>query len=76
MGPERTIDAAQPADLLEPAETVHLDQSRFLLGHGVENPADGIHGVATGDDSDVDRRQQSPGTTSLPRPSLASCTPI
>jgi len=22
----------------------HLDQPLFLLGHGVENPADGIHG--------------------------------
>jgi len=42
--PERTIDAAQPADLLEPANMEHLDQPMFLLGHGVENPADGIHG--------------------------------
>jgi hypothetical protein len=42
--PERTIDAAQPADLLEPANMAHLDQPLFLLGHGVENPADGIHG--------------------------------
>ena len=42
--PERTIDAARPADLLEPANMEHLDQPLFLLGHGVENPADGIHG--------------------------------
>ncbi|KAB7513220.1 hypothetical protein [Halosegnis rubeus] len=42
--PERTIDAAQPADLLEPSNIEHLDQPLFLLGHGVENPADGIHG--------------------------------
>jgi len=42
--PERTIDAGQPADLLEPANMEHLDQPMFLLGHGVENPADGIHG--------------------------------
>jgi hypothetical protein len=40
----QTIDAAQPADLLEPANMEHLDQPLFLLGHGVENPADGIHG--------------------------------
>ena len=42
--PERTIDAAQPADLLEPANMEHLDQPLFLLGHGVEDPAAGIHG--------------------------------
>ena len=42
--PERTIDAAQPADLLEPSNIEHLDQPLFLLGHGVDNPADGIHG--------------------------------
>ena len=42
--PDRTIDAAQPADLLEPSNMEHLDQPLFLLGHGVENPADGIHG--------------------------------
>ena len=42
--PKRTIDAAQPADLLEPANMEHLDQPLFLLGHGIENPADGIHG--------------------------------
>jgi len=42
--PERTIDAAQPADLLEPSNMEHLDQPMFLLGHGVEDPADGIHG--------------------------------
>ena len=42
--PERTIDTTQPADLLEPGNMEHLDQPLFLLGHGVENPADGIHG--------------------------------
>ena len=42
--PERTIDAAQPSDLLELANMEHLNQPLFLLGHGVENPADGIHG--------------------------------
>ena len=42
--PERTIDAARPADLLEPANMEHLDQPLFLLGNGIENPADGIHG--------------------------------
>ncbi|MDL0126176.1 hypothetical protein PNQ92_12260 [Halobacterium salinarum] len=42
--PERTINAAQPADLLEPSNMEHLDQPLFLLGHGVEDPADGIHG--------------------------------
>jgi len=42
--PERTIDASQPADLLEPYNMEHLDQPLFLLGHGVEDPADGIHG--------------------------------
>jgi hypothetical protein len=42
--PDRTIDVAQPADLLEPTNMEHLDQPLFLLGHGVENPADGIHG--------------------------------
>ncbi|PHQ38545.1 hypothetical protein DJ69_10985 [Halorubrum persicum] len=42
--PERTIDAAQPADLLDPDNMQHLDQPLFLLGHGVEDPADGIHG--------------------------------
>jgi hypothetical protein len=42
--PERTIDATQPADLLDPANMEHLDQPLFLLGHGVEDPAGGIHG--------------------------------
>ena len=42
--PERTIDAAQPADLLDPTNMEHLDQPLFLLGHGVEDPTDGIHG--------------------------------
>ncbi|WP_434530840.1 hypothetical protein ACODNH_19045 [Haloarcula sp. NS06] len=42
--PERTIDATQPADLLDPANMEHLDRPLFLLGHGVEDPAGGIHG--------------------------------
>jgi hypothetical protein len=42
--PDRTIDADEPSGLLEPANMEHLDQPLFLLGHGVENPADGIHG--------------------------------
>ena len=42
--PDRIIDAAQSANLLAPANMEHLDQPLFLLGHGVENPADGIHG--------------------------------
>ena len=42
--PERTIDATQPADLLEPSNMEHLDQPMFLLGHGVEDSADGFHG--------------------------------
>ena len=42
--PERTIDVDDPADLLDPANMEHLDQPLFLLGHGVEDPADGIHG--------------------------------
>ncbi|WP_340099192.1 hypothetical protein [Salinibaculum salinum] len=42
--PERTIDAAQPADLLEPSNMEHLNQPLSLLGHGIKNPADGIPG--------------------------------
>ncbi len=42
--PDRTIHADQPSDLLEPDNMEHLDQPMFLLGHGVESPADGIHG--------------------------------
>jgi hypothetical protein len=42
--PERTIHADRPSDLLEPANMKHIDQPLFLLGHGIENPADGIHG--------------------------------
>jgi len=42
--PDRTIDAAQPADLPDPSNIEQLDQPLFLLGHGVENPGDGIHG--------------------------------
>jgi len=41
---DRSIRADAPADLLDPANMVHLDQPLFLLGHGVEDPADGIHG--------------------------------
>ncbi|QGX93415.1 hypothetical protein EI982_00810 (plasmid) [Haloplanus rallus] len=43
-GRDRSIHADKPSDLLEPANMEHLDQPLFLLGHGVENPADGIHG--------------------------------
>mgnify|MGYP000043471284 CR=1 FL=1 len=43
-GRDRSIHADEPSDLLEPANMEHLDQPLFLLGHGVENPADGIHG--------------------------------
>ncbi|OIB57314.1 hypothetical protein [Natrialba sp. SSL1] len=43
-GRDRSIDADQPEDLLDPSNMEHLDQPLFLLGHGVENPADGIHG--------------------------------
>jgi hypothetical protein len=42
--PEQMIDPAQLAGLLELANMEHQDQPLFLLGHGVENPADGIHG--------------------------------
>lgn len=42
--PDRSIRADKPADLLDPANMEHLDQPLFLLGHGVENPANGIHG--------------------------------
>jgi hypothetical protein len=42
--PDRSIRADAPVDLLDPANMEHLDQPMFLLGHGVENPADGIHG--------------------------------
>jgi hypothetical protein len=42
--PERSIRADVPVDLLDPVNMDHLDQPMFLLGHGVENPADGIHG--------------------------------
>jgi hypothetical protein len=43
-GHDRSIHADQPLDLLKPNNMEHLDQPLFLLGHGVENPADGIHG--------------------------------
>jgi hypothetical protein len=42
--PGRSIRADDPADISNPANMEHLDQPMFLLGHGVENPADGIHG--------------------------------
>ena len=42
--PDRNIRADDPADLPDPANMEHLDQPMFLLGHGIENPADGIHG--------------------------------
>ncbi len=43
-GRDRRIHADQPSDLLDLDNMEHLDQPMFLLGHGVENPADGIHG--------------------------------
>ncbi|GAA0682064.1 hypothetical protein GCM10009020_34010 [Natronoarchaeum mannanilyticum] len=43
-GRDRSIHADQPSGLLDPDNMGHLDQPLFLLGHGVENPADGIHG--------------------------------
>jgi len=43
-GRDRSIRAEQPSDLLDPSNMEQLDQPMFLLGHGVENPADGIHG--------------------------------
>ncbi|MDS0223487.1 hypothetical protein NDI54_19285 [Haloarcula sp. S1AR25-5A] len=43
-GRDRSIHADQLLDFLEPDNMEHLDQPLFLLGHGVENPADGIHG--------------------------------
>lgn len=42
--PDRSIRADDPVDIPDPANMEHLDQPMFLLGHGVENPADGIHG--------------------------------
>jgi len=41
---DRSIRATEPADLLDPSNMEQLDQPMFLLGHGVENPAAGIHG--------------------------------
>ncbi|SDD93436.1 hypothetical protein [Natrinema hispanicum] len=43
-GRERSIRADQPDDLLDPSNMEHLEQPLFLLGHDVENPANGIHG--------------------------------
>lgn len=43
-GRERSIRAGQPGDLLDPSNMEHLEQPLFLLGHGIENPANGIHG--------------------------------
>ena len=43
-GRDRSIQAEQPSDLLDPSNMEQLDQPMFLLGHGVENPVDGIHG--------------------------------
>jgi hypothetical protein len=42
--PDRSIRADDPADISNPTNLEHLDQPMFLLGNGVENPADGIHG--------------------------------
>jgi len=43
-GRERSLRADQPDDLLDPSNMAHLEQPLFLLGHGIENPANGIHG--------------------------------
>lgn len=42
--PERSIQATKPGDLIDSRNFDHLNQPVFLLGHGIENPADGIHG--------------------------------
>jgi hypothetical protein len=42
--PERSITVREPEAMTDPASFEHLDQPMFLLGHGIENPADGIHG--------------------------------
>jgi len=42
--PDRSIRADDPVDIADPANMEHLNQPIFLLGHGIENPADGIHG--------------------------------
>lgn len=41
---KRSIRVHSPEALTEPASFEHLNQPPFLLGHGVENPSDGIHG--------------------------------
>lgn len=43
-GADQSIRADDPAALCDPANMAHLDQPVFLLGHGVEHPAAGIHG--------------------------------
>ncbi|MDZ7701642.1 MAG: hypothetical protein U5J98_06000 [Halobacteriales archaeon] len=42
--PERSISVLEPEAMTDPASFEHLDQPMFLLGHGIENPTDGIHG--------------------------------
>ncbi len=43
-GPGREINASTPTEVLDPRNWLDLDQPLFLLGYGVENPSDGIHG--------------------------------
>jgi hypothetical protein len=43
-GPERRLDASSPADVCDPSRLQHLSQPLFLLGHGIEEPRQGIHG--------------------------------
>ena len=38
------IDATSPADVCDPVRMQHLSQPLFLLGHGIEDPRQGIHG--------------------------------
>ncbi|MUW13464.1 hypothetical protein GJ633_01480 [Halorubrum sp. CBA1125] len=42
--PDRRLDASSPADVCDPSRMQHLAQPLFLLGHGIEDPRQGIHG--------------------------------
>ncbi|OYR49675.1 hypothetical protein DJ73_17365 [Halorubrum sp. Ea1] len=42
--PERRLDVSSPADVCDPSRMQHLSQPLFLLGHGLEDPRQGIHG--------------------------------
>lgn len=41
---DRRVDATSPADVCDPSRLQHLSQPLFLLGHGMEDPRQGIHG--------------------------------